>query len=90
MSHQEKQAIFDRYANSKGYESFFEIIHDYAYLGKPNEILNHCFAVCDLVQEEQQKRIAESITMKYHDGSTKKDSFIEYYQIGADNITVDK
>ena len=92
MSHQEKQEIFDKYASQ--FEEFgnFEgminsmlstVIHK-------EELIYRIFECCDLVQEEQQKRIAESITMKYHDGSTKKDSFIEYYQIGDDNITVDK
>lgn len=58
--HTEKQEIFDRYAESKGYESFYEIVHDYVYMSDPKEIINHALAACDLVQKEQQKRIAEN------------------------------
>lgn len=99
MSHQEKQRIFDRISIEKWKLNFKDFL-----CGTINEVHGEVlstqdaiiqieeivFTACDLVQDEQMKRIAESITMKYHDGSTKNDSFIEYYQIGADNLQVDK
>lgn len=60
MNHQEKQRIFDEYAIENGYDNFIEIISDYITLKKSEDILQHAFAACDLVQEEQQKRIADN------------------------------
>lgn len=61
MSHQEKQRIFDEYAKSQGFEDFLDSM--YEYWSKDNSLSNlisHIFAACDLVQEEQQKRIYET------------------------------
>lgn len=53
MSHQEKQEIFDRYAEQLMAPDFNHLMFWCA--GKNR--LEHIFAACDLVQEEQQKRI---------------------------------
>lgn len=86
MSHQEKQRIFDEYAKSKGFESWQNLLHK----APVNELPNHTFAACDLVQEEQQKRIAENARMNFHDGHFKSNCRLKYFQSGADNLTVDK
>lgn len=60
MSHQEKQEIFDRYArNYRGVPNFKRLI-EYSSVDDKTR-LEHIFAACDLVQEEQQKRIAENM-----------------------------
>ncbi|MGG7470794.1 hypothetical protein ACVVIH_20580 [Chryseobacterium arthrosphaerae] len=64
MSHQEKQEIFDRYTAQ--FEEFgnFEGMID-AVLSTAihkEELIFRIFECCDLVQEEQQKRIAERIS----------------------------
>lgn len=59
MSHQEKQEIFELYAKSKGFENWKAL---QVFTMTRLEILqNHIFTACDLVQEEQQKRISERI-----------------------------
>lgn len=58
MSHQEKQRIFDEYAKSNGFDCWNE-------LQSTCDIIilkRHIFRACDLVQEEQQKRIKERIS----------------------------
>jgi hypothetical protein len=63
MSHQEKQRIFDEYANSQGYADWESIIFEFEiHLSNADELNLHIFAACDLVQEEQQKRIKERIS----------------------------
>ncbi|MDQ1859280.1 hypothetical protein [Chryseobacterium sp. WLY505] len=60
MSHQEKQRIFDQYAKSQeylGWEDLYNNSNDY-------KLINHVFSACDLVQEEQQERIAENVSTK--------------------------
>ena len=62
MSHQEKQRIFDEYAKEQGYKDWESIIFDFEInLANTDELNLHIFAACDLVQEEQQKRIAENV-----------------------------
>lgn len=69
MSHQEKQEIFDQYAEQQGYSDWndlkSEIYHEVedAFLFAM-KIDKHIFAACDLVQEEQQNRIAENARIK--------------------------
>jgi hypothetical protein len=68
MSHQEKQRIFDEYAKSKGHLNWQKMQDAYVIeikeeiLQDADAIMNsymiHVFNACDLVQEEQQKRIA--------------------------------
>ncbi len=62
MSHQEKQEIFDQYAKSAGYKDFIKIVQTHS----PRIVMHYIFAACDLVQEEQQKRISDNATI---DGS---------------------
>jgi len=57
MSHQEKQRIFDLYARSQRYLDWDQLHRVYSV--QQDELLDHIFAAFDLVQEEQQKRIAE-------------------------------
>lgn len=40
--------------------------------------------------EETRKRCAESAKIRFHDGTTKENSLIKYFQSGADNLQVDK
>ncbi|WPO89900.1 hypothetical protein [Chryseobacterium sp. HR92] len=54
-NHQEKQCIFDAYAKAKVFISWMHLVNSC----NNYELLNHTFAACDLVQEEQQKRISE-------------------------------
>lgn len=86
MSHQEKQEIFDQYAKSKIFQSWEHLVNTC----NNYELLNHTFSACDLVQEEQQKRIAENARMNFHDGYWKTNNIRKYFQSGADNLTVDK
>lgn len=57
MSHQEKQRIFDEYAKSKGFENW-KALHVFT-MTRLELLQHHIFAACNLVQKEQQKRIAE-------------------------------
>lgn len=57
MSHTEKQRIFDQYAKSKIFTSWEHLVNS----SNNYELVQHTFAACDLVQQEQQKRIAESV-----------------------------
>ncbi|MCC3214975.1 hypothetical protein LIV57_06795 [Chryseobacterium sp. X308] len=57
MSHQEKQEIFDQYAKSNGFDCWAGLQSTC----DPIILKRHVFRACDLVQEEQQKRIAENV-----------------------------
>lgn len=70
MSHKEKQRIFDAYAVSKGYDNWQDLLVCFAHhivnssSADPDySFLNHFYNICNLVQEEQQKRISENIKM---------------------------
>lgn len=72
MSHQEKQRIFDEYAKSQSNdtEDFYGLLfNEYHKIGS-DRVLDHIFAACDLVQEEQQKRITENARTRTNDEST--------------------
>lgn len=59
MSHQEKQRIFDEYAKSHGYKNWQALQFQYCTLLMTDDEFNlFMFEACDLVQAEQQKRIA--------------------------------
>lgn len=59
--HTEKIKIFDEYAESKGFEDWAMVIFQYSFGDISLETFqDHIFAACDLVQKEQQKRIAEN------------------------------
>ncbi len=73
-THQEKQRIFDEYGtqyNKGDFEYFlmynlFEVINNEISISSAaSHIKDFVFAACDLVQEEQQKRIAEKAKMHY-------------------------
>ncbi|MGH1520566.1 hypothetical protein [Chryseobacterium sp. JK1] len=66
MSHQEKQRIFDEYAKSNSFDCWIGLQKSC----DPIILKRHVFRVCDLVQEEQQKRIAESARTRTNDEST--------------------
>lgn len=67
-NHQEKQSIFDEYAKSQGYADWESIIFEFEiHLSNADELNLHIFAACDLVQEEQQKRIAEKALLNCKD-----------------------
>ncbi|MGK6342809.1 hypothetical protein ACMGDK_11255 [Chryseobacterium sp. DT-3] len=75
--HTEKLRIFNKYAKEQGYE-------DWKFLDETNthfdEFMIHVFNACDLVQEQQQKRIADKArTVDLQDGETDvifKDSIL--------------
>ena len=77
MSHTEKQRIFDQYADNKGYGDWEELLYEFS-LGLKNEdeFMLDVFAACDLVQQEQQKRIA---------GNQRK-IFYKFYEEGKNNF----
>lgn len=68
--HTEKQEIFDKYAKEQGYKDWESIIFEFEVRFANSDELNlHIFAACDLVQQEQQKRIAdESISVYLNTG----------------------
>lgn len=70
-THQEKQRIFDEYAKKFMAPDFNHLMFWSA--GKNR--LEHIFAACDLVQEEQQKRIAENARIKII--YAEKDEFVD-------------
>ncbi|MDR4892249.1 MULTISPECIES: hypothetical protein [unclassified Chryseobacterium] len=58
--HQEKQEIFDQYAQSHGYQKWEDLVMFSGFTFSARlALITHMYAACDLVQEEQQKRIAE-------------------------------
>jgi len=62
----QKQRIFDEYAKSQGYADWESIIFEFEiHLSNADELNLHIFAACDLVQEDQQKRIAEKALVKF-------------------------
>lgn len=95
MSHQEKQRIFDEYAKTlndfdrKIFESFLSSLA----IGKKT-IREHVFAACDLVQEEQQKKIAEKSLVRYDYNELNKTgsgvSQKHFIGEGVRHYTVDK
>lgn len=61
----EKQSIFDEYAKSQGYVDFLDSMYEYwSEDNSLSHLISHIFAACDLVQEEQQKRIAENVKIE--------------------------
>ncbi|MBP1165077.1 hypothetical protein JOE44_001961 [Chryseobacterium sp. PvR013] len=62
MSHQEKQEIFDQYAKNQKYDNWRHLLQKAVCDENMSvsELKEHIFAACDLVQEEQQIRIAEN------------------------------
>ncbi|CEJ71285.1 hypothetical protein BN1195_03630 [Chryseobacterium oranimense G311] len=87
-NHKEKQEIFDKYAKSREFEDWNDLKN--CCIEFDIDIDEYIFDACDLVQAEQQERIAESTKMKYHDGVSKVDHHLTYFQSGADNIQIDK
>ncbi|WP_213279350.1 hypothetical protein [Chryseobacterium indologenes] len=78
-THQEKQEIFDRYAKSKGIESW-EVL---TYSIPVEDLIIFTYEACNLVQEEQQKRISQNAKVKserkYPNGSKYGvGSWVEY------------
>lgn len=72
--HTEKQKIFDEYAKSKGYENWhFLQIFTMVKHQDSESLTKHIFAACDLVQKEQQKRIAENAVIEPKGMMTKVD-----------------
>ncbi len=62
MSHQEKQIIFDEYAKKQGFKDWEDVQTEYHLaLMSDDELKLYIFAACDLVQAEQQRRIAEKV-----------------------------
>lgn len=60
--HTEKQEIFDRYAETKGFTSWAELDMDYQVgLMDKDEFMIFMFEACDLVQEHLQKRIIDNM-----------------------------
>lgn len=99
MSHQEKQEIFDQLSIEQwkdNFKGFLEVVFSEV-LNKEittetaiRDITSFVYEACDLVQEEQQKRIADNTKMLLHDGFHKSNKQTKYYQIGADNLQIDK
>lgn len=59
--HTEKQRIFDQYAESMGFDDWDHLVNDFeCNLMTIDEFYTFMFEACDLVQQEQQKRIAEN------------------------------
>lgn len=89
--HTEKQRIFNEYAKSEGFEDWDHLLIDFeCKLMTIDEFEYFMFEACDLVQQEQQNIIADKAELNFHDGYWKTDKRLKYYQIGADNIQVDK
>jgi len=89
--HKEKQEIFDKYAKEKGFKDWEALQFQYCTLSMTDDEFNFfMFEACDLVQAEQQERIAENTKMKYHDGVSKVAHQFTYFQNGGDNIQIDK
>lgn len=62
MSHQEKQEIFDQYAKKQGYQKWEDLVMFSGFTFSARlALITHMYNACDLVQEEQQKRIAASL-----------------------------
>lgn len=61
--HTEKQEIFDKYAKTIGYQDWRELLADYSpyTMLEDSEFQIHVLEACDLVQQEQQKRIADKL-----------------------------
>lgn len=64
-NHTEKKRIFDEYAKEQGYADWEAIIWEFeCHLSNADELNLHIFSACDLVQKEQQKRIAENAVIE--------------------------
>lgn len=62
MSHQEKQEIFDQYAQKQGYQKWEDLVMFSGFTFSARlALITHMYNACDLVQAEQQKRIAGSV-----------------------------
>lgn len=79
MSHQEKQRIFDEYARSENYQKWEDLIQfNCNTITGRQSIISHIFAACDLVQAEQQKRIAEN----------QRKIFYKFFEEGRPNMPI--
>lgn len=79
MSHQEKQRIFDDYAQKQGYQKWEDLVMFSGFTFSARlALITHMYNACDLVQEEQQKRIYETteIDRLYSNNKSIKSSII--------------
>lgn len=104
MSHQEKKEIVDQLVRNidpetirqgmvplDQFEDWEDLLLAFRYSNISLQLLTKIiFEACDIVQAEQQKRIAEKAKMRYHDGTNKTNKQFSYIQYGADNIQIDK
>lgn len=87
MSHQEKHEIFDQYAKSHGYIDWSDLKADCdENLMTEDEFSLFMFEACDLVQEQQQKRIAERFSGLVH-STEVGDIFIEDFEKMKNSIS---
>ncbi|WP_312306581.1 hypothetical protein [Chryseobacterium sp.] len=74
MSHQEKKEIFDQYAQKQGYQKWEYLVMFSGFTFSARlALITHMYNACDLVQEEQQKRIAERACIEPKGMMTKVD-----------------
>lgn len=83
--HTEKIKIFDEYAESQGYDDWYDL---QANDENDDTFRNHIFAACDLVQKEQQKRIAENAQVRHDLNKLNEPNAAEYGKhFGGDGAT---
>ncbi|MEA1849218.1 hypothetical protein U9K52_09865 [Chryseobacterium sp. MHB01] len=71
--HTEKIKIFDEYARTKGFNDWNDLKSECdENLMTEDEFLIFMFEACDLVQKEQQKRIAQKATVKHTEFKPEK------------------
>ncbi|NML70008.1 hypothetical protein HHL23_09365 [Chryseobacterium sp. RP-3-3] len=78
--HTEKQRIFDEYAKTREFEDWNDLKN--CCIEYDIDIDEYIFEACDLVQQEQQKRIAEKATLLKID-----DCCQPIYGVDIDTIT---
>ncbi|GEJ46041.1 hypothetical protein [Chryseobacterium sp. ON_d1] len=61
-NHKEKQEIFDQYARTREFDNWNDLKN--CCIEFDIDLDEYIFEACDLVQEEQQKRIADNVEVK--------------------------
>lgn len=82
----EKIKIFDEYAQSQDFDDWNDLKN--CCIEFDMDIDEHIFAACDLVQKEQQKRIAENAQVRHDLNKLNEPNAAEYGKyFGGDGAT---
>lgn len=84
------EEIKNEYAKEKSYDNWTDFINDEAHW----MVEKHMNEICEIFAKEccqaSLEKASENTTMTFHDGFHKTNEPKKYYQIGADNLQINK